>query len=96
MRNRPPTKEDFRSQRAEAPDRKFSVTECQARGLSVHTVRSDSEKVLKLPKFQGRFICRLRLGAGAGRMQQTGRPSHYTWWPFADYDVLACCDVEAP
>ena len=88
----PPT-DDFRSQRAEKPDQVFAgVTECQARGLSVHADRADSERVLKLPKMRGRHVCRLSLTAGAGRVQQTGQRSHHTWWPFADYDVLACCD----
>ena len=64
-------------------------------GLSVYEERHDLERVLKLPKFRERWICRLRLGAGAGRIQQTGRPSHHTWWPLADYDILGRCHVEA-
>ena len=36
VRNNPPTDDDFRSQRAEQPDRVFrNISECQARGLSV-------------------------------------------------------------
>jgi hypothetical protein len=43
VRNRTPTEEDFRSQRAERPGYAFrGVTECQARGLSVHTERGDT------------------------------------------------------
>ena len=95
VRTNPPTEEDFKSQRAENPGRTFSgVDECQVRGLSVHTERRDSENALKLPKLRGRLICRLRLGLGAGKIQQTGRPSHHTWWPLADYDVLAQYTVE--
>lgn len=91
----PPTEEDFKSQREENPDRTFpGIDECQARGLSVHTERRDSEKASKLPKLRGRLICRLQLGLGAGKILQTGRPSHHTWWPLADYDVLAQCTVE--
>ena len=93
VRTIPPTEDDFRSQRAEKPDQAFAgAAECQARGLSVHADRADSEQVLKLPKMRGRRVCRLSLTAGAGRVQQTGKRSHHTWWPFADYDVLACCD----
>lgn len=96
VRTDPPTEADFRSQRAENPKGTFrGITECQARGLSIHAKRSDSEKARKLPKLRGRFICRLRLGAGAGYIQQTSRHSHHTWWPLADYDILAQCDVEA-
>ena len=95
VRTDPPTEEDFKSQRAENPGRTFrGVDECQARGLSVHTERSDSENALRLPTLRGRLICRLRLRLGAGKIQQTGRPSHHTWWPLADYDVLAQCTVE--
>ena len=95
VRTDPPTEDDFKSQREENPGRTFrGVDECQARGLSVHTERRDSENALKLPNLRGRLICRLRLGLGAGTIQQTGRPSHHTWWPLADYDVLAQCTVE--
>ena len=95
VRTDPPTAKDFRSQRAEKPDRTFpKIDECQARGLSVHAERRDSEKALKLPALRGRLICRLRLGTGAGKIQQTGQPSHHTWWPLADYDVLTQYAVE--
>ena len=95
VRTDPPTEEDFKSQRAEKPGHTFSgVDECQVRGLSVHTERRDSENALKLPKLRGRLICRLRLGFGAGKILQTGRRSHHTWWPLADYDVLVQCTVE--
>ncbi len=94
VRTNPPTPDDFQSLRAEKPNAVFRVSECQARGLSVFADRRDSEKALKLPRLRGRLICRLRLEAGAGRIQQTGRPSHHTWWPLADFDILAHCGVE--
>ena len=93
VRTNPPTEDDFKSQRAEKPGHTFP-DECKARGLSVYTKRRDSERLLKLPKFRGQLICRLRLGSGAGKIQQTGRRSHHTWWPLADYDVLAQYTVE--
>lgn len=95
VRSNPPTPEDFRSQRAEKPNAVFQVSECQARGLSVFANRRDSERALKLPMLRGRLICRLRLEQGAGRIQQTGRPSHHTWWPLGAFDILAHCGVEA-
>ena len=94
VRGTPPTLDDFNSQRAEKPVDAFQVSECQARGLSVFADRSDSERALKLPTLRGRLICRLRLEAGAGRIQQTGRPSHHTWWPLAAFDILAHCGME--
>ena len=94
VRNSPPTEDDFRSQRAEKPLAIFQVSECQARGLSVFFERRDTEQALKLPRLRGRLICRLRLEAGAGRIQPTFQPSHHTWWPLADFDILAHCGVE--
>ena len=91
----PATLDDFWSQRAEKPDVVFSVTECQARGLSVFADRGDSERARKLPKLRGRLICRVQLETGAGRLQQTGKPSHHTWWPLAEFDILAHCAMEA-
>lgn len=96
VRSSPPTETDFRSQRAERPDSVFpDVTECQARGLSVFAQRKDAEKRLRIPRMRGRLVCRLQLSAGAGQIQQTGRGSHHTWWPLADYDILAQCTVES-
>ena len=97
VRNWPPTDKDFRSQRAEKPDRQFGgVTECRARGLSVHADPDASRNAAKLPTMRGRQVCRVRLDRGAGHIQQTGRnPSHHTWWPFAAFDIIGNCS-EAP
>ena len=95
VRTNPPTDNDFRSQRAERPSHRFrGVTECQARGLSVFAAPQDAERALKLPGLRGRLLCGVQLEAGAGHMQQTGRPSHHTWWPLADFNVLARCAME--
>lgn len=94
VRNMPPDDDDFRSQRTEQPSRVFrGVTECQARGLSVHADHRDSENALKLPALQGRTICRIALDNGAGYIQQTGRPSHHTWWPWANFNILGHCSL---
>lgn len=97
VREDPPSNGDFASQRELRPERHFSgVTECQARGISIHADRLDSERILQVGgKLKGRLICRIRLGAGAGYILQTGPGSHHTWWPFADYDILSQCEVEA-
>ena len=96
VRTHPPTADDFRSQRAEKPFQKFhGVSECHARGLSVFSRREDSQRALKLPALRGRSICRVQLESGAGSIQQTGRRSHHTWWPLAEFDILSRCTVEA-
>ena len=93
----PATGDDFRSQRAERPDAKFppQINECVARGVSVHADRKDSDKARRLPRFRRALICKVRLMAGAGNIQQTFEPSHHTLWPLATFDILANCHVEA-
>ncbi|MDD9810520.1 MAG: hypothetical protein OXU71_02210 [Gammaproteobacteria bacterium] len=93
VRDNPPTDEDFRSQRAENPKAKFGVSECQARGLSVFAVLEDARRICKLQRMRDRLICRVQLNIDAGKIKQTGKKSHYTWWPFADFDILANCRV---
>lgn len=96
LRSSPPTLGDFRSQRAEKPDREFlGIAECQARGLSVYAEKADCEKLLKLSHMRNRTVCRVRLDGGSGRLQQTFQPSHHTWWPLASFDILAHCGVES-
>jgi hypothetical protein len=96
VRNNPPTDCDFRSQQAERPNRTFTGIECIARGLSVHTDRTQSVQVRNgLPRLKGLLICRVVLSYGAGRIQRTFRhPSHHTWWPLNEFDILAHCSVE--
>jgi hypothetical protein len=95
VKGAPPTLNDFLSQRALKPGAKFSVSECQARGLSVFTQKTDCVNLLKLPHLRSNQVALVRLEQGAGRLQQTGRPSHHTWWPLADFDILAHCEMEA-
>ena len=95
VRTNPPTDDDFRSQRAEKPSHQFrGVAECHAHGLSVFAARQDAERASKLPSLRGRLLCNVELEAGAGQIQQTGRPSHHTWWPLVDFNILARCAME--
>ena len=91
VRNNPPTNDDFRSQRAEKPTARFNVSECRARGLSIFADRRVAERLAKKPNLTGSEICQVVLTPGAGRIKQTGGRSHYTWWPYKDYDILANC-----
>jgi hypothetical protein len=95
VKDRPPVAEDFLSQRALKPTAKFQVSECQARGLSVFTRKQDCANLLRLAHMRGRQIAKVILEAGAGRIQQTGQPSHHTWWPLAEFDILVHCEMEA-
>ena len=94
VRNNPPSDDDFRSQRAERPDRVFRpVTECQARGVSVFASLNIAEDLATRGSLHGRAVCQVILAPGAGRILPTGGRSHHTWWPLADYDILANCQV---
>ena len=96
VRNNPPTGDDFRSQRVERPNQIFrDVTECQARGVSVFASRNVAERRSTSGNLKGTTVGRVVLGPGAGRILLTGRRSHHTWWPLADYDILANCQVIA-
>lgn len=91
VRRHLPGLHDFCSQRAEKPDQPFmGVTECQACGLSVFTELEACKKLLLLRHLQSRAVCKVQLEDGAGCIMQTGRKSaHHTWWPLADFDILA-------
>ena len=93
VRTNPPTDADFRSYRSEDPTARYSVTECQARGVSVYGGPTDAAKNLAFAKFRGWLVCRVVLAEGAGWIQQTGSRSHHTWWPLAEYDIVANCEV---
>ena len=96
VRHEPPADADFRSQRALFPDRPFpNVSECQARGLSVHDDIRETQQLLNLRNFRGCTVCQVNLDHGAGYIQRTGRRSHFTWWPLADYDIMDNCSVVA-
>ena len=82
VRNNPPSDDDFRP-----------VTECQARGVSVFASLNIAEDLSTRGSLQGRAVCQVILAPGAGRILPTGGRSHHTWWPLADYDILANCQV---
>jgi hypothetical protein len=91
----PPVAADFDSQRRLHPGRVFAgVSECQACGVSVFAERADCVMAQKLPALRAKVVCRLRLEPGAGRIKQTGKPSHHTWWPLADFDIVGHCEQE--
>ena len=96
-RTNPPTLDDFRSQRAEKPNRDFvGVSECQARGLSVFADFKRATQALKPRRMRRMLICQVQLDRGAGFIMQTGRRNHYTWWPLAGFDILANCAIIGP
>jgi hypothetical protein len=83
------------SQRAMKPDAIFRVDECLARGLSVWMTQSGAENAKRLPRLRRMLICRVELIVGAGKVMQTFKPEHRTWWPYGAYPILGHCEVLA-
>ena len=93
MQGDPPKESDFCSQRAGKPQNQFTASECLARGVSVFSEVGDAKKQLMMPNHKGKSVCRMTLNKGAGRILKTGRKSHLTWWPLADFDILNHCQM---
>lgn len=91
----PAKEDDFLSQQTLNPNRTFGSAGCMARGLSVRRTQAACEQMLKLPRFAGARVCRVRLLAGHGSIQQTGKAQHYTWWPHRDFNHATCTEVIA-
>ena len=96
VRANPPTDDDFMSHRAKYPHKEFeNMSECQVLGVSVALERRSLERRLKRENMRGMLRCRVELNRGAGFIQQTGRKRvHYTWWPLAEFDILANSIIE--
>ena len=90
----PPSFDDFRSQRDLDPEGEWDVTECQARGVSVFIDRRGANKRRRGRNLKGTLICEVSLDKGAGRiLQPNPKSAHCTWWPLADYNIIANCRV---
>jgi hypothetical protein len=75
----PPTEADFLSYYDEDPVK--HQHNCRARGLSVFTQLGDAARLVKRVTALGRefnFVASATINEG--KLMQTGRPSHHTWW----------------
>ena len=90
----PPVDGDFDSWRYKNRGAQLrAASECEARGLSVYSRSRDVRRLIERSGATEARICQVTLDPGAGRIQKTGRRSHYTWWPWADFDILPRCQV---
>ena len=65
-----------------------------ARGVSVLSRRQEAEKArIKFDDLAETLVCQVTLDQGAGYIRRTKSRHHCTWWPFADFDILANCHV---
>lgn len=93
---KPPTSEDFKSLRS-LGNTNDQLDECLARGISVFSDIKDAENQIgAVFKFRSFFVCHVQLGEGAGVIKKTGKRSHHTWWPYANYNILDNCHITQP
>lgn len=83
----PPVEADYLSHRQIYPERKFNVSECRARSLSIFSERAECENIKKLPVHRGKHIVALRLFPKCGVVKHTGKleEAHYSWWVLAGF-----------
>lgn len=89
----PPVDDDFKSHFLLNPAKDYRGHECIASGLSVVPTVEDAQSLTSLPALRGKLPCKVTLSAEAGMIKQTRAAPHHTWWPFADFDILACCEM---
>ncbi len=89
VENNPADKDDFASHRAVWPKKKFNVSECIARSLSIFSDVSGAEKIKKLPRHKSKSIVKFVLKKDMGLIEQTGRDKfHHSWWRNNETDIL--------
>lgn len=89
----PPEDRDFWSWRAIHPKQFIDRDECTVRGVSVCSTRQAADNRKKLPNLKGKIICQVQLERGAGNILHE-REAHSTWWPLADFNILAHCTIK--
>ncbi|MCU0426787.1 MAG: hypothetical protein MUF71_14300 [Candidatus Kapabacteria bacterium] len=88
--NYPVSDKDFLSHRALSPTKVFSVSECQARSLSIMDTLESAKKLLLLPSLKGKKIVKIHLIEENGLILQTGKPNHFSWWKSQNFDFSTC------
>jgi len=89
VENNPADEDDFISHRSRWPKKKFNVSECVARSLSVFSDLSGAEKLKKLPRHKSKAIVKLSLSEDMGLIKQTGRNKlHHSWWRTTTADIF--------
>lgn len=80
MDHEPPEARDFVSYHLLG--RKYdNAKHCQACGLSILTCEADVKVFLKaVPYFRKKLVAKARVSRDWGKVEQTGRAPHHTWW----------------
>jgi hypothetical protein len=85
----PPEDSDFWSHRRRFPYKKFHVSECVARSLSIFDDQNAAERLKRLlPAMRLKPIFQLDLTEKDGLVQQTGNDlHHFSWWRSTEFDL---------
>jgi hypothetical protein len=86
----PPTAADFQSFHELGITRGDPILRC---GLSVFRIASDAEHASRKFRNLGKILAKAMLEAAHGKTKQTGKPTHTTWWPYAEVDRLSLFTV---
>ena len=62
-------------------------------GLSLFRLRSDAELASRTFRNLGKVIAQCELQEEHGKIKQTGRPTHTTWWPYLGVDRVSLFNV---
>ena len=90
-----PSDADFLSHRVLFPHKKFSVSDCQARSISVFNKPEDLDNVLKLPVHRHKAKVKITLNQEDGVVMKTGNNSHYSWWRSRRFDLSRAIEGDA-
>ena len=85
----PPDDSDFWSHRRRFPYKKFNVSECVARSLSVFDDKEAAERLKRLlPAMRLKPVFEVDLTEKDGLIQQTGNDAHhFSWWRSTEFDL---------
>lgn len=87
------TDEDFWSHRKLWPNKVFKTTECITRAVSIHKNIEDCQKLKMLSAHKDKVIVSIVLSEGSGRVQQTFKPSHHSWWRKSTFNPVAAATI---
>lgn len=78
---------DFYSQQNENPDRTFAgISVCVLRAVSLWDDHHKCLKQRKYPTQRNKVLGRIQLNKGDGRIKNTFKPNHYSWWRSGTFD----------
>lgn len=85
----PASEKDFFSHRKLYPGKKFLVSECQAKSISlfINAEGVDIGKYRKLPALKNKSIAIICLKPGDGPVKQTGEYPHHSWWQTTNFII---------